>query len=130
MFYYFTYSYISALDDPISSTSSDSLDQIKMKMDKGDGAAVNVHRVSTDNEADLLDITNITNNEKITEDVEDLVHDLESLLGESTESFNVMSNSKFVKKDNSSRPGSGHSTNGMLILIFLIYQTPKYYILV
>lgn len=101
-----------ALDDPISSTSSDSLDQIKVKMNKGGSASVNTHRVSTDNEADLLDITNISNNEKITEDVEDLVHDLESLLGESTDSFNVTSNLKFGKRDSSLRPGSGNSSNG------------------
>lgn len=79
-------------------------------MDKGDSAYVNAHRVSTDNEADLLDITNITNSEKITEDVEDLVHDLESLLGESTDSFNVTS--KFSKRDTTLRPGSGNSSNG------------------
>lgn len=88
-------------------------------MDKGDSASVNTHRVSTDNEADLLDITNITNSEKITEDVEDLVHDLESLLGESTDSFNVTSNLKFGKKDTSSRPGSGSSSNGKYYFIYL-----------
>lgn len=31
-----------ALDDPISSTSSDSLDKIKVKMDKCENAAINV----------------------------------------------------------------------------------------
>lgn len=88
-------------------------------MDKGDSASVEVHRVSTDNEADLLDISNITNNEKITEDVEDLVHDLESLLGESTDSFNITSNSKFARKDTSVRSASGHSSNGKFKAISL-----------
>lgn len=78
-------------------------------MDKGDNVTINIHRVSTDNEADLLDITNITNNEKITEDVEDLVHDLESLLGESTDSFSVTS--KFSRK-HSLKSVVGNSSKG------------------
>lgn len=109
------------MDDPISSTSSDSLEQIKVKMNKGDNVAKNIHRVSTDNEADLLDITNITNNEKITEDVEDLVHDLESLLGESTDSFSVTS--KFGRKDSSSsslKSVVGNSSKGKFIFNFML----------
>lgn len=93
-------------------------------MDKGDSASLDIHRVSTDNEADLLDISNITNNEKITEDVEDLVHDLESLLGESTDSFNITSNSKFGKKEGSLST-SGHSSNSKFIFLqflFVLYS--------
>ncbi|CAH1160050.1 unnamed protein product [Phaedon cochleariae] len=71
-------------DDPISSTSSDtneksssSINQISV--DDADKVS------SVDQVADLLEIN--VGNVKITEDVEDLVHDLESLLGESTDSF-------------------------------------------
>ncbi|KAG5892370.1 hypothetical protein JTB14_035984 [Gonioctena quinquepunctata] len=60
-------------DDPISSTSSD-IEQTK---------ASEMNQAVTD----LLEM-NISN-EKITENVEDLVHDLESLLGESTDSFSI-----------------------------------------
>lgn len=42
-----------------------------------------------DHVGDLLEMQ--VSNEKITEDVEDLVHDLESLLGEPQEAFNLPS---------------------------------------
>ncbi|XP_074037762.1 PHD finger protein enhancer of yellow 3 [Leptinotarsa decemlineata] len=61
-------------DDPISSTSCDTIDQTKASE-------------MSQSVTDLLEM-NIPS-EKITEDVEDLVHDLESLLGESTDSFSI-----------------------------------------
>lgn len=87
-------------DDPISSTSSDVVDLNKPKtaetvtqssvevsqtgMEESDKAS------SVDAETDLLEMSiSSVSRERITEDVEDLVHDLESLLGESTDSFNI-----------------------------------------
>ncbi|CAH0560199.1 unnamed protein product [Brassicogethes aeneus] len=77
-------------DDPISSTSSEVKEAPKIK-------DPTPSKTSTmDPDADMLGMEKGTG-EKITEDVEDLVHDLESLLGESTDSFNI---SNIRKKNN------------------------------
>lgn len=77
-------------DDPISSTSSDVIDYKKAETASGANAsAEDDEKVSSmDQEADLLEmsITEVST-ERITEDVEDLVHDLESLLGEPAEVY-------------------------------------------
>ncbi|XP_049825319.1 titin isoform X2 [Aethina tumida] len=68
-------------DDPISSTSSEAPLVKVSEMSKNEDPCL-----SDDSDQDLLE--NISG-EKITEDVEDLVHDLESLLEKSTDSFNI-----------------------------------------
>ncbi|XP_057670969.1 titin-like isoform X1 [Diorhabda carinulata] len=72
-------------DDPISSTSSDSFDPKAPTMSQ---QSLSTDKTQpTDQVNELLDI--LDTNEKVTEDVEDLVHDLESLLGEPEEPFNL-----------------------------------------
>ncbi|XP_030750773.1 uncharacterized protein LOC115878406 isoform X2 [Sitophilus oryzae] len=71
-------------DDPISSTSSE------MDSNKAKKASSELQKPNFDAEEDLLDIS-ISNQpaEKIEENVDDLVNDLETLLGESSESYNL-----------------------------------------
>lgn len=79
-------------DDPISSTSSE-MDPSKPKTNDNLSTDV-VDKASTsfDTDAELLGMAITTQpNEKIEENVDDLVNDLETLLGESTDSF-TMSN--------------------------------------
>lgn len=82
--------FVLALDDPISSTSSDIVETKKFVDDKSkmDLALNSNHKFSSSpivSEKDLIDM-NITDTstERITENVDDLVQDLENLLGEST----------------------------------------------
>ncbi|KAL1509339.1 hypothetical protein ABEB36_004095 [Hypothenemus hampei] len=82
-------------DDPISSTSSEMDPASKLKSvdilltDNVDNTSTNF-----DTEAELLGISiSSQSTEKIEENVEDLVNDLETLLGESTDSFNIPSKS-------------------------------------
>lgn len=75
------YRFSSVPDDPISSTSSEAPLVKVSEMSKNEDPCL-----SDDSDQDLLE--NISG-EKITEDVEDLVHDLESLLEKSTDSFNI-----------------------------------------
>lgn len=87
-------------DDPISSTSSDVIDLNKPKtLDTVTQSSLEISQTGmeepdktspVDPETDLLEMSiSSVSQERITEDVEDLVHDLESLLGESTDSFNI-----------------------------------------
>ncbi|CAG9858426.1 unnamed protein product [Phyllotreta striolata] len=85
--------------DPISSTSSDIFDQskppdAKSSIDESDRLQADEH------ENDLLGIP--VSNEKITADVEDLVHDLESLLGETSEPYKLPYQSRSNSKAHTS----------------------------
>ncbi|KAL3265614.1 hypothetical protein HHI36_009818 [Cryptolaemus montrouzieri] len=79
---------LNATDDPISSTSSDLTEKNKIRGGvlemKNKNMEVSKSLIGTDGDVDLLDM-NITNvsTEPINEDVEDIVQDLENLLGES-----------------------------------------------
>ncbi|XP_072375522.1 uncharacterized protein [Diabrotica undecimpunctata] len=74
-------------EDPISSTSSDNFDQKPPVMNNKVVGGEIMKVPSSENVNELLEIP--VSSEKITEDVEDLVHDLESLLGETSQSFDA-----------------------------------------
>lgn len=80
-------------EDPISSTSNE-MDSTKIKNITDPPADV-VDRISTiDTDAELLGISiSAESHEKIEENVYDLVNDLETLLGESTDTFTIPSRS-------------------------------------
>lgn len=92
-----------------------------------------------DHEADLLEISmSNVSNEKITEDVEDLVQDLENLLGESTDSFYISSRrtsantSETVKEKVSEAAETSNSLTkieeeGMLLVNFVNIAIYKLY---
>lgn len=80
-------------EDPISSTSNE-MDSTKVKSVTDPPIDV-LDRISTiDTDAELLGISiSAESHEKIEENVYDLVNDLETLLGESTDAFTIPSRS-------------------------------------
>ncbi|KAK9885736.1 hypothetical protein WA026_012504 [Henosepilachna vigintioctopunctata] len=78
---------VNATEDPISSTSSDVSDKRKALSEdtmeiKSENIGVSKSLIGSDSDVDLLDIAH-DSSEPINEDVEDIVQDLENLLGES-----------------------------------------------
>ncbi|CAG9827391.1 unnamed protein product [Diabrotica balteata] len=87
-------------EDPISSTSSDNFDQKPPVMNNKVVGGDIMKLPPSENVNELLEIP--VSSEKITEDVEDLVHDLESLLGETSQSFDAPIRPKAADDSNSS----------------------------
>uniref|UniRef100_A0A6P7GVL4 Uncharacterized protein LOC114341316 n=1 Tax=Diabrotica virgifera virgifera TaxID=50390 RepID=A0A6P7GVL4_DIAVI len=87
-------------EDPISSTSSDNFDQKPPIMNNKVVGGEIMKVPSSDNVNELLEMP--VPNEKITEDVEDLVHDLESLLGKTSQSFDAQIRPKTADDSKSS----------------------------
>ncbi|XP_050308214.1 microtubule-associated protein futsch-like isoform X2 [Anthonomus grandis grandis] len=76
----------SVSDDPISSTSE--MNPSEPKPDKKNADELDKVSVSYDSEAELM-LMSMTQSEKVEENVDDLVNDLETLLGETAPPFNL-----------------------------------------